>query len=54
MRYGLVLLLITVATGCGNVRHTVHRWGEFVSQKLSNGDVQLEVVPAIGRIVSYG
>lgn len=56
MRFASVLLLFIVLTtlGCGNVRHTVHRWGEFESHRLSNGEVQVEVVPAIGRIVYYG
>jgi hypothetical protein len=54
MRFGLVLLLITFAAGCGNVRHTEHRWGEFESHRLSNGEVLIEVVPEIGRIVGYG
>ena len=50
----LTPLLITFAAGCGNVRHTAARWGEFESHRFTNGTVQIEVVPAIGRIVSYG
>jgi hypothetical protein len=50
-----LLLLILVSVGCQRgVRHEVGQFAGFESHRLSNGTVDVEVVPAIGRVIHYG
>jgi hypothetical protein len=54
MRPLLTCLPLLLAIGCGGVQHGTGQWAGFESHRLSNGTVEIEVVPAIGRIIRYG